>query len=95
MLCAWEHDFTRADVPVRQHEHIYVAYAPRRPLAGDLTEAHSADRILSGRWWSPDELAATDDALWPPQLPALLAELAEHGPADPAPDLGFVPNAPR
>ncbi|MBD0735927.1 NUDIX hydrolase [Streptomyces sp. CBMA29] len=95
LLCTWEHDFTRVDTPVRQHEHIYVAYAPHRPLAGDLAEAHGADRILHGRWWTPAELAATDDALWPPRLPALLADLREHGPAEPAPDLGHVPNGPR
>ncbi|MEU6854442.1 NUDIX domain-containing protein [Actinacidiphila alni] len=95
LLCTWEHDFTRGDVPVRQHEHIYVAHAPHRPISGDLAAAHRADGILDGRWWTPAELAATDEALWPPQLPALLAELRAHGPADPAPDLGHVPNGPR
>lgn len=92
VLCTWEHDFTRAGVPVRQHEHIYLAYAPRRPLGGGLAAAHAEDGIQHGRWWSPAELAATGDALWPPQLPALLAEVAAHGPLDPPPDLGFVPN---
>uniref|UniRef100_UPI002FDBFEC6 NUDIX domain-containing protein n=1 Tax=Streptomyces sp. IBSBF 2435 TaxID=2903531 RepID=UPI002FDBFEC6 len=29
VLCLWEHDFTRAGVPVRQHEHIFLAYGPR------------------------------------------------------------------
>ncbi|WP_433893558.1 NUDIX hydrolase [Streptomyces sp. CA-111067] len=95
LLCTWEHDFTRVDVPVRQREHIYVAHAPRRPLAGDLAAAHAADGILHARWWPQDELAATTDALWPPTLPALLADLREHGPRDPAPDLGYVPNGPR
>ncbi|MEV5274716.1 NUDIX domain-containing protein [Streptomyces werraensis] len=28
VLCLWEHDFTRAGVPVRRHEHIHLAYAP-------------------------------------------------------------------
>ncbi|WP_234342605.1 hypothetical protein [Streptomyces sp. NRRL B-3648] len=32
-LCPWEHDFTRAGVPVRQHEHIFVAHG-RRPGPG-------------------------------------------------------------
>ncbi|MEV0849724.1 NUDIX domain-containing protein [Streptomyces sp. NPDC049954] len=66
-LCLWEHDFTRADVRVRQHEHVYLAYGPRRDPQGDLSAAHAADRIEYGRWWPPAELAATDDALWPPR----------------------------
>jgi len=93
LLCTWEHDFTRVTVPVRQHEHIYVAYAPHRPLTGDLAAAHSADGILHARWWTPAELAAAEEALWPPNLAELLAGLRAHGPQDPAPDLGYVPNA--
>ncbi|MEK8142880.1 NUDIX domain-containing protein [Streptomyces sp. M10(2022)] len=27
VFCLWEHDFTRAGVPVRQHEHIFLAHA--------------------------------------------------------------------
>jgi len=94
LLCTWEHDFTRGTVPVRQHEHIYVAHAPRRPLAGDLAVAHQEDGILENRWWTPDELAAATEALWPPTLPELLADYRANGPHDPAPDLGFVPNRP-
>jgi 8-oxo-dGTP pyrophosphatase MutT (NUDIX family) len=91
VLCLWEHDFTRAGVPVRQHEHIFVAYGPRRGLAGDVAAAHAEDRIQRGRWWTPDELAAATEALWPPQLPGLLADLRTAGPAAPPVDLGFVP----
>jgi ADP-ribose pyrophosphatase YjhB (NUDIX family) len=90
LLCTWEHDFTRGTVPVRQHEHIYIAHAPHRPLSGDLTAAHSADGILSARWWTPAELAAADEAMWPPNLAELLADLRTYGPRDPAPDLGHV-----
>lgn len=94
VLCLWEHDFTRAGVPVRQHEHIYLAYAPRREPAGDLTAAHAEDRIERWRWWSPAELAAGHEPLWPPQLPELLAGVRRSGaPATPV-DLGFVPNGP-
>ncbi|MGW7551556.1 NUDIX domain-containing protein [Streptomyces rimosus] len=28
VLCRWEHDFTRAGMPVRQHEEIFLARAP-------------------------------------------------------------------
>ncbi|MFZ4248386.1 NUDIX hydrolase [Streptomyces griseoincarnatus] len=94
VLCLWEHDSTRAGVPVRQHEHIYLAYAPHREPAGDLTAAHAEDRTERWRWWSPADLAAGHEPLWPPQLPELLAEVRRPGaPATPA-DLGFVPNGP-
>ncbi|GGN60884.1 hypothetical protein GCM10011579_026540 [Streptomyces albiflavescens] len=35
--------------------------------------------ILHWRWWTPQELADTTDALWPPQLPLLLAGLGAAG----------------
>ncbi|MFF6997438.1 GNAT family N-acetyltransferase [Streptomyces sp. NPDC008313] len=82
-LCTWEHDFTRAGVPVRQHEVIYVAHGPRRePLGGDhVRGTHSEEGILAWRWWTPEELAATKEALWPPDLARLLAEAAGPRPA--------------
>ncbi|WP_030784873.1 NUDIX hydrolase [Streptomyces sp. NRRL S-920] len=93
LLCTWEHDFTRAGVPVRQHEHIYLAHGPRRAPAERAAAARAADRILHWRWWAPAELAATADALWPPRLPELLAPLRGAGGAAPTPvDFGYVPN---
>ncbi|WSR62677.1 NUDIX domain-containing protein [Streptomyces sp. NBC_01198] len=92
LLWLWEHDFTRVGVRVRQHEHIYLAHGPRRDLLGDLGDAHAADRIQHGRWWSPDELAAATEAMWPPQLSSLLATLRTEGPPATPIDLGFVPN---
>ena len=92
LLWLWEHDFTRADVRVRQHEHIFLAHGPRRDLLGDLGAAHAADRIQSGRWWSPQELSAATEALWPPQLPSLLSALRTSGVPSPPTDLGFVPS---
>ncbi|WUH91480.1 NUDIX domain-containing protein [Streptomyces sp. NBC_00433] len=80
LLCRWEHDFTRAGVPVRQYEHIFLASGPHRALVGDLAAEHAADRIQGGRWWPPDELAAATDTLWPPQLPSLLTTVRTQGP---------------
>ncbi|MET7852545.1 bifunctional GNAT family N-acetyltransferase/NUDIX hydrolase [Streptomyces avermitilis] len=75
-LCTWEHDFTRAGVPVRQLEHIYVARGPRREPVGDqVGAAHAEEGILGWRWWTPQELADSPEAVWPPHLPRLLAEL--------------------
>ncbi|NGN64718.1 NUDIX domain-containing protein [Streptomyces sp. A7024] len=92
VLCLWEHDFTRAGVPVRQHEHIFLAYGPRRDLADDLAAAHAADGILHGLWWSPEDLSGDTEPLWPPQLPELLAAVRQDGPPATPVDLGYVPN---
>jgi ADP-ribose pyrophosphatase YjhB (NUDIX family)/ribosomal protein S18 acetylase RimI-like enzyme len=76
LLCAWEHDFNRAGVPVRQHDHIYVARGPRREPVGDhLGVSHAEEGILGWHWWTPQELAASPEPIWPPQLPSLLAGL--------------------
>ncbi|WP_151774309.1 bifunctional GNAT family N-acetyltransferase/NUDIX hydrolase [Streptomyces abyssomicinicus] len=84
LLCVWEHDFPYRGVPVRQHEHVYLARAPLRDLAGDLTEAHADDAILAWRWWSLEELAATEETIWPPRLAMLVAAAtATDRPASP------------
>ncbi|MGW3357009.1 GNAT family N-acetyltransferase [Streptomyces bungoensis] len=73
LLCTWEHDFTRMDVPVRQHEHVYVAHGPRRePTGHGLAAAHAADGILTWRWWSRHELAEEAEPVWPPGLARML-----------------------
>ncbi|MET8942431.1 bifunctional GNAT family N-acetyltransferase/NUDIX hydrolase [Streptomyces sp. NPDC004542] len=75
LLCTWEHDFTRFDVPVRQHEHIYVTHGPRRePTGPGLAAAHAQDGILTGRWWSRRELAQEAEPVWPPGLARMLDE---------------------
>lgn len=91
VLWTWEHDFTRAGVPVRQHEHIFLGHGPLRPPTGDLAAAHRADAILRWKWWTPRDLAATTDALWPPHLPELLARLRTDGPPAEPVELGYIP----
>ncbi|MFE7841686.1 GNAT family N-acetyltransferase [Streptomyces sp. NPDC057474] len=74
-LCSWDHDFTRAGIPVRQSDHIYVARGPRRePVGGLLAAARAEEGILAWRWWTRQELAEAERAVWPPELPRLLAE---------------------
>ncbi len=100
LLCTWEHDFTWHGIPVRQHEHIYLTGGPHRGPVGDVSAVHAEDRILDWRWWTPADLAdVRADALWPPQLPALLDTVREAWavrgePVAPV-ELGFVPNGPR
>ncbi|MFI6051389.1 NUDIX hydrolase [Streptomyces violascens] len=90
LLCTWTHDFTRAGIPVRQHEHIYLADAPgpRRELGPEVAADHLADGILGRRWWTPEELRRTDEQIWPPRLPDLLDGWS---PGDRPVDLGYVP----
>ncbi|GAA2437883.1 NUDIX hydrolase [Streptomyces mauvecolor] len=90
LLCTWTHDFTRAGIPVRQHEHIYLADAPgpRRELGPDVAADHLADGILDVRWWTPRELRDTDEQIWPPRLHDLLDGWS---PGDRPADLGHVP----
>lgn len=72
LLCEWEHDFTRVGIPVRQHEHIYLAHGPRRDLDPGAVAAHAGEGILAWRWWSREELSACPDPVWPPDLAHLL-----------------------
>ncbi|MET9520272.1 NUDIX domain-containing protein [Streptomyces sp. NPDC002994] len=91
LLCTWGHDFTRAGVPVQQHEHIYRADGPRREPLGQIAAAvHAEEGILGWHWWTPGELAARTEAVWPPQL----APLLRAAPGAPPVDLGFVPTPP-
>jgi ADP-ribose pyrophosphatase YjhB (NUDIX family) len=90
LLCLWEHDFTRAGVPVRQHEHIFLAHAARRDPFGDLAASHLADKILGWHWWTPDDLSGDTEPLWPPRLPELLADMRRDGPPAPPVDFGHV-----
>ena len=76
LLCTWENDITRAGVPVRQHEHIYVTRGPRRAPAGaDL----SAEGVLAWRWWPRRELAAAREPVWPRGLARMLDAWAAAG----------------
>ncbi|WP_443046717.1 GNAT family N-acetyltransferase [Streptomyces sp. DSM 40750] len=84
-LCDWEHDFTRADIPVRQHDHIYVTRGPRRePVGGLLAAARAEEGILAWRWWTRQELTEAEEAVWPPALPQLLTEFEGSGSGNPA-----------
>ncbi|MFG3282004.1 NUDIX hydrolase [Streptomyces sp. NPDC048111] len=89
LLCTWTHDFTRAGIPVRQHEHVYLSVVPlaRRALGAGVAEAHRADGILGSRWWSAGELRDADEQIWPPRLPALLDR---HASGAPPVELGYV-----
>lgn len=53
------------------------AFEPR----GDLSDEElAAEHLVSLRWWTQEELAATADLLAPRALPELFADLLHHGP---------------
>jgi ADP-ribose pyrophosphatase YjhB (NUDIX family) len=57
---------------VRQHERLFLARVSvvRRAL-GDIAAMHRADQIAAWRWWTLAELEATDEVVWPAELPTL------------------------
>lgn len=61
---------------VRQVEEFFAARvtAARRPL-GDVSAMHASDGIDGSRWWTPGELDATEEKIWPDDLPGLLRKL--------------------
>ena len=61
---------------VRQTEEFFVARVPiaQRPL-GDVAAMHVSDGIADFRWWTLDELDATDEKIWPEGLPDLIRSL--------------------
>jgi ADP-ribose pyrophosphatase YjhB (NUDIX family) len=72
------HTFTWKDDVLRQRERYYLVRVPDRvepaPLAAD--EGHRGHR-----WWTPDELAATDEILVPRRLAEYVRAVLRHGPA--------------
>jgi ADP-ribose pyrophosphatase YjhB (NUDIX family) len=91
-LCRWEHDYTRAGVPTRQTEAIYLAEGPRREVEGDLTESHQLDGIMATRWWTPGALEESQALFWPANLPELVARVRRQGPPEQPIELGYTPN---
>lgn len=56
-----------------QHDHYFVGRVPdeERPL-GDVAAMHSADGIVTHRWWTLAELDATGEDVYPPGLADLV-----------------------
>jgi ADP-ribose pyrophosphatase YjhB (NUDIX family) len=67
------HVMEYAGVIVRQVERFFLARTdrPGREIAG-VDAMHAADGIAGWRWWSLAELDATDEAIWPAELPGLI-----------------------
>jgi ADP-ribose pyrophosphatase YjhB (NUDIX family) len=79
LLWTREHEFDLAGGRFRgQRERCYLVRvepfdpAPRIDLA--------AEHVTEVRWWTPAEIAESDEIFGPRSLPSLLAEILEHGP---------------
>ena len=65
-----------ADAIVRQHERFFLG---RVEVAGrglgEVAAMHVSDGIAAWHWWTLDEMASTDEAIWPPGLADLIRGL--------------------
>jgi ADP-ribose pyrophosphatase YjhB (NUDIX family) len=60
-----------------QHERYFLGrVAVERRELGEVGAMHVSDGIAAVRWWSLEELAATDASILPPALPEILRDLA-------------------
>ncbi|MGH3247647.1 MAG: NUDIX hydrolase [Trebonia sp.] len=58
---------------IRQDDHYFVGRVPaeERPL-GEVAEMHTSDGIVGHRWWTLEELDATDEHVYPVGLAGLV-----------------------
>jgi ADP-ribose pyrophosphatase YjhB (NUDIX family) len=62
---------------VRQVERLYLARTDQACRAIRGVEAmHAADGIAAWRWWTPAELEATDEEIWPADLLNIIRQSA-------------------
>jgi ADP-ribose pyrophosphatase YjhB (NUDIX family) len=63
----------------RQHERLFLARTgQRRRELGDVAAMHVSDGIAAWRWWTPAELDATDELIWPRDLAAMIRAAADR-----------------
>jgi 8-oxo-dGTP pyrophosphatase MutT (NUDIX family) len=62
---------------IRQEEHYFLLRIPRNELALGQQEraAHSQEGIIATRWWSPEEIEASSEQVFPEDLPRRLRDL--------------------
>jgi 8-oxo-dGTP pyrophosphatase MutT (NUDIX family) len=63
-----------------QEEHVYLVPCREFEIAPTMTVEELAEEgLVEHRWWTVDELAATDDTLRPSDLAQVLSDVLEHG----------------
>ena len=70
-------DMEYGDRTVRQRERLYLARTDQacRTIRG-VEAMHAADGIAAWRWWTLDELDATEEHIWPSDLPDVIRRSA-------------------
>ncbi|MHB1244473.1 MAG: NUDIX hydrolase [Gaiellaceae bacterium] len=58
------------------------------PAPGFTSEQLAAEYVTGSRWWTQEELAASDELFAPRRLPELIAELLRDGPPAAPVDVG-------
>ena len=66
-------EFDFEDVEYRQHESFFAVWVPHFEPSSGRWDAIEQRSLLEYRWWTPDELAATDDAYFPAELATVVA----------------------
>lgn len=61
-----------SDRVVEQTETFFVAHVPHFDVDQSGLMPDEVDTQLGFRWWTPDELARTDEAIWPADLVKLI-----------------------
>jgi len=66
----WEalNDFVHLDQSVRQQERYYLLEKLGQDLLVGVQRIHQQEGILEARWWTPAELEATTETLFPKEL---------------------------
>jgi hypothetical protein len=73
-----------------QREWVYLVRAPAREPAPELSwEELREEGMTDVRWWTLDELAATEDRFTPRRLPDLIRDLLVQGPPTEPLDVGL------
>ena len=73
-----EHAFEWGEHFIRQIERYYVVRVDSDEVAPQLDLA--AEDVHEVRWWTLEELEASDEAFAPRRLPQLIRELLDEGP---------------
>jgi len=64
-------EFCFEDVEYHQHESFFAVRVPRFEPSSDGWDAIERRSLLEQRWWTPEELASTDDTFFPAELASL------------------------
>jgi len=65
-------EFTFEDAEYRQDESFFAVRVPRFEPSSGGWDAIEQRSLLEQRWWTPEELASTDDTFFPAELASLV-----------------------